>query len=398
MKVISLHASINTILLACILISCGLFQSNWGGPGSIFNGVSFFLGLGFILVNFKVNKFLILVFIIPFLFILMSIIINKEMISSDSMHTILLMFDSYLFLTLVSFPLDRSLMKKFVLAYLWVSMLLSFSYIGEDFLSGTMLLLANENFNGNPNSASMFFFGCLMLAIVFINGWLRWFFVASFFLLVLSTASRAGFFLAVVLLFCMNVFNHKTGKLLGWGLILKKTVYTKVLVLLIMLASIYMLIPSSFNVLATRLTVAGIDLASRSTGGHGRDEIWKSAIDLSGASPVTILFGLSPGRVAMLTNVGAHSSYVQAIVSFGWPFLIFTLFSVVFLFYFHLKKEQHLYVFFATLILVYGAFETFLFNGMCSLWWLFIFLSLYYRSFDPCFVGCHVKSREPLSC
>jgi hypothetical protein len=139
--------------------------------------------------------------------------------------------------------------------------------------------------------------------------------------------------------------------------------------------------PWSIEALSNRMSVAGLGLAATSVQGTGgRDDIWQAAYDVSQQSLMTRFFGTGPATASDRIDYGTHSSYVEAITSIGLPFMIFTLMAVMALFRYHIRHSQREYLLYAVPILCYGAFETILFNGIGSLWYIFIFLSLYYRS------------------
>jgi hypothetical protein len=375
------YGSINTLVLIMILLSCTLYQSNLGGPGSIFNVIGFLLAVGFVCLNFKFNPMLLAGFLFPFVFLLLSVFVNRDVMDNGAYHTAQSISASYLLLTLAPFPLNHALLKRCVIIYLISCLLLSLGFYVDTLLSGQIIeLMANENFNGNPNSASMFFLSCLILTLIFTKGWLRWVCMTLFIILVCSTASRAGFFVSMLLLMGFIVSKGSDQYSFNWRGIFSATVFRNTLILMVIIGVIIMLLPEAYKALQTRLSIAGLGLDAKYFGNHGRDEIWRAAFEIAHQSTRTIFFGISSSSVGDVLGSGTHSSYVEAIIALGWPFLLSTLFFIALIFYYHKAKGQDYFIFLGIAILIYGAFETFLFNGMGSLWWLFIFLSFYYRT------------------
>ena len=181
-------------------------------------------------------------------------------------------------------------------------------------------------------------------------------------------------------LLLLGLFDANNDFDLDYHFYISKGFYRSLAILMSMIGFIYLIIPNVFTNLLLRLTANGLNLNGTYIGNHGRDEIWKLALMFSNDSLTSMLFGLSPGRIVDLINSGTHSSYIEAVVSFGWLFLVATLFFIACLLYYHIKKGQFFYICMATLVLIYGAFEVCLFNGFSLIWWLFIFISLYYRS------------------
>jgi hypothetical protein len=382
MKVLFKYASLNAIILISILLLSTLSHSDLGGMEATFNSISLLLALIFIFLNFKFNQFLILSFSLPLFFLTISVIVNNDVFDSGGYHRVISMTIGYLLLMLGSFDLNKSLLERGVFIYLLLAIFFSIGLYVTNFSNhNAMVLIANSNFNGNPNAASLFFFTCLVLSVVFLKERARWAFMGAFVILILTTASRTGAGVAITLYFVFILFGNEGRNSLKMNVFIEKKTYRNILLFMIMIGMLYTLVPNSFSVLETRLSTAGLDLSS-STLNLGRAEIWESAFELLSGSLKAQLFGAGPGTAIILVGRGMHSSYVDAIVSVGWLFLIATLFAIAFLFYYHKKRGQYYFIFFAILILIYGAFETTLFNGMGSIWWLFIFLSLYYRSFD----------------
>lgn len=380
MKVITLRGYTNTIILVAILVLNALYDSELGGNGTQYNTISFILAVVFISMNLRFNPFLTLAFAFPLIFLFSSVTVNAATLHAGGFNSALAVSAGYALLTLKQPPLDCRLMKRLVLVYLIAGLTLSLHRYSKFLSTGDVIgLVANKNFNLNPNAASLFFFTCLTLALVFVRGWLMLVLVTAFSVLVLTTGSRAGFVSTAILLVGFTLYGRTNSRSFNWfRTLLSKKTYRNILILVTVLAAVYILLPSSFSYLQLRLSSVGLDLAAQE--GGGRDEIWKAIFDVSQRSLTTTLFGTGPATASMITDQGSHSSYVEAIGSVGWPFLIFTLFAVLCLFHYHKGHAQKEFLLFGSTILIYGTSSTELFNGLNSIWWVFIFLSLYYRS------------------
>ena len=54
--------------------------------------------------------------------------------------------------------------------------------------------------------------------------------------------------------------------------------------------------------------------------------------------------------------------------------------ALIVLFRYHIRHAQTTFLVYAIPILLYGGLESVLFNGLNNIWYIFILLSLYYRS------------------
>lgn len=379
MKIITLRGHMNTIILVTILVLNAFYNSDLGGTESIFNTISFLLVLIFLSLNLRFNSFLAMAFAIPLLFMFLSILVNAATLRVGGYHSALAISAGYALLTLKPPPLDSVLMKKLILVYLITALTLSL-YKYSELLSTIDIIgpVANSNFNRNPNPAALFFFMCILLSLVFVGERLKWVFVVAFSVLVLTTGSRAGFVSTLILLAGFALLDRTDRRLFNWKSLLSKRMGRNLLILTTIFLSVFALLPGSLSLLEQRLSYSGFDIATDR--GGGRDEIWKAILDVSLSAPSTILFGTGPATASTITDQGSHSSYVEAIGSAGWPFLIFTLFAVLCLFRYHKRHRQKDFLLFGVTILIYGGVSTELFSGLSSIWWVFIFLSLYYRS------------------
>jgi len=376
MKIVTLRGYTNTIILIGILVVNAIYESELGGSGTIYNSIGFLLAVAFCFLNHHICRSLATFFIVPILFLALSAVVNLSHTQSGGFNSMVAIFVGYVLLTLQPFTLDRVLMRRLIILYLIASLILSL-YVTRDNLS-LYLVTGNANFNLNPNAASIFFSSCLILSLVFTKSFLRWALVIMTSLLVLTTGSRAGLIVCPMLL-AGYVFFGMEGQ--HRRFLTKSKIAFLVVVATIPLLASY-LIPDSMGYIMSRVSNTGLVSTSNLTRptGHDRDDIWQDALELSGRSLKSVLFGYGPATAVDLIDSGTHSSYVEAITSAGWPFLIFTLLALLFLFRYHIKHGQREFLIYAIPILIYGMVETVLFNGLGNLWYILIFLSLYYRS------------------
>ena len=355
-----------------------LYESELGGNDSIYNTVSFLLLLVFFFLNNHIKLSLSFFFAVPLIFLALSVLINISTLQPGGYNAALAISMGYLLLTLKPPHLDRMLMQRLIVAYLIGCVVLSLYYLLDN--PGTRLIAGNTNFNQNQNAAAIFFVGCLILSFEFIHSsWLRVIPIIIT-LLILTTGSRAGVLVGIMLwgvyvLFKNNYFNRLT----KMNSVIKPKRVLLLAFILIPFATVY-LIPDSVEYLMGRYVSEGIQISD--SHGIGREYLWLSALHISLESVSSIFFGHGPASAAVLLQYGTHSSYIEAFTSVGWPFLIFTLVAIGYLFRYHIKNSQGNFVLYAIPILIYGAVETVIFNGISNLWYIFIFLSLYYRSRD----------------
>lgn len=380
MKYVISHATLNVLILTAVIIFNTFYHSELGGPGTLFNTISFFLLIIFLLLNNKLYPFLFLTFSIPLIFLLLSTLLHTSILHEGGYHSALATSVGYILLTLKNPPIDKQLLKKIIFLYLISVLLLSvFFYFERIVLSGVGGSTAgNANFHSNPNAAALCFFNCLIFSIVFVSGLWRLVLIFSFNVLVLTTGSRAGFL--TILMINLGYIFFEAGNAHVSSLLRVKGILLRTLTFLMIFLAIFYFLSDSFSFLQERLSNIGFSLGSRS-GGMGRDDIWKLALEASFSSTSNLLFGTGPATAAAIIDSGTHSSYMEAITSIGWPFMISTLVALSVLLSFHKKCEHYLFLVISTAILTYGVSSTELFCGLSSIWWTFIFLSIYYRDF-----------------
>lgn len=377
MTTFDLRANINSLILFAVLVLNAFYQSKIGGPGSIFNIVGFLFVLLFILLNARVELSLLFFFALPLLFLGLSMFVNLQTLDMGGVRSALATAAGYALFTLKPVLLNRQLLRKMVFYFLFISLVLSL-YFTKEYFELTMVA-GNDNFNGNPNSASIYFFLCLILSLIMVEGRSKWIFVASFAILILSTGSRTGL-VAAIMLYAGYLFFCNQERFSFKDMFLGRNLYFALAFVVVPILVFYFF-PDYFEYLSSRISDTGFDIRSSSPGGTGgRDDIWRSALDLSQNSLTSLMFGYGPTSASEMIGIGTHSSYVEAITSEGWPFLIFTLIALAFLFRYHIARGSKEILVYAIPILAYGTMETILFNGLSTIWYVLMLLSLYYRS------------------
>ena len=305
------------------------------------------------------------------LLLLLSIIINLNSTDYHGFNTVILLIVSFMLLTLSPVSMNYSFLSSTIKIYLFLALSFSLYYYAMQVLGSAIgFRVPNANYHVNPNAASSFFFNCLLLTIVFMTGMLRQIYILLFYLLILSTGSRTGFIVSTCLLVA---FPFQTGTKLSLNAL--SVALTKRLFLFVVFAGVfYFLLPDTFY-LREKMGHVGLDLSAHGKG-LGRTEIWELALERSLSSLQTIMFGAGFGKVINDLNIGMHSSYIWVVVSAGWPFLISIFLFVMTVLYRHKEANHFSYIIIALSILVYGAFEAVLFNGLSSIWFMFIFLSI----------------------
>src|SRR5205807_1962541 len=70
----------------------------------------------------------------------------------------------------------------------------------------------NTNFNRNPNGASLFFVGSVILSLALVQGRLGWMLAVPFMLLVVTTGSRAGAVVTALIFLGHAVFSQAANR------------------------------------------------------------------------------------------------------------------------------------------------------------------------------------------
>ena len=367
-----LRAYVITALLAAILVLNTLHDSTLGGPGSIYNTLSFLLAVAILLMHGRFHPSLVLAFVWPVIFLMLSLAITGSGIRFG-----LASAAGFALLTMAPLHLNLTFLRRLITVYL-ISVLSLSAYFT---VTGSTLsrLVANPNFNVNPNSASLMFFWAIVLTLIFSRGKLRAILTIGFSMLSSTTGSRAGFLVGASLLAASVLF----GSDVAWRSLVmrrysKKRLGWLILVITVVAALALALVPASVENLSLGLTKVWLVVSGASD--TSRLAIWKAALFASQESLSSILFGYGVASETDLLGSGSHNSYVAAFLGVGWLFLATMLLSIVVLFRYHIRHSQTGFLVYAIPILLYGGLETVLFNGLHNIWYIFILLSLYYRS------------------
>ncbi len=393
MKKSQMRTQVNTFLLFGILVSNTLYRTIIGGEGSIYSQLSFFLALGLILRNRRFDTRLASAFGLPVILLMLSMAVNFASLTSGSFHSGLLIATGFALLTLKPIPLDGLRLRKLVVAYVFVSLGVSFYFAATADL--LVLIRGNPNFNINPNGASLYFFGCLVLSLVYTSGGLRMFLAIAFSLFMVTTGSRGGLVSGVLTLVGFVLMSTGIAHRPFWRspFAPRRLIWMAGLAALPTIAVLVM--PQSVDYLRDRFAATGFTLKSNVIQADSRDVKWRKALDVSQESLTSIFLGHGPATATEVATTATHSSYVEAFVSLGWPFLLSTVFATLVLCMYHIKRGQRDFAVYAIGILLYGSVETVLFNGMGSIWFIFILLSLSYRSATPATIDLKLKARRP---
>jgi hypothetical protein len=375
MTIPEFRAIVNTALIFLVLVLNTLYSSEIGGSESVYNKISFILVALLLVVNRSVDKTLFLAFVVPIIFIFLSVLVNSSSLEAGGFRSALAAAAGYLLLAQGSLSVNQKLMRQLINLYLTVSLVVSIYWVWSS--DGSLNIAGNSNFNINPNAASIFFLTCLIFVLIFTDPPFKFPFATSFTMLILTTGSRAGFVSLIVLWTGWLIFGNNR-KLSFRNTVFSKSMLYVVSVVSAILFIVTFIFPDAVEYLFLRLTDQG--LAFSSDGGTGRLDIWQHAQEISSLSLTSLLFGHGPASATELMGIGTHGSYIEAITSVGWPFLISTLVALIILFLHHLKLGQKEVLVYGVVILMYGSVETILFNGVGTLWYVFIMISIYYRS------------------
>lgn len=383
-------ASLNTIILALILLASTLDKlATISTTNNFFHSAISLLFILFFALNVQFYSKLLMAFLVPILFLWLSFFSNLDSSpASGGFHSASCVTISYLILSLSAVPLNFILMRKCIYCLLSLLLVLFLYPLKEalftlDILSTIHTLQKNTPY-GNPNASSLNFYICLVLSLIFIRKKALWFFSFLFTTLILTTASRAGFFTAVLTLAGSALFDnsHKKINIFTRGFL--RLHFKKIIPIVLIASLIYTFIPYSYEKLQARLLSQSLfSFSANNYQTQGRDIIWKKALDIGNSSYHSMLLGIGPAKAGPAIGRGSHSSYIEAIVSNGWLFFISNVAAMTLLFLKHSTQKNRSFLILGSAILIYGSCETVLFNGISSLWSLLIFLSTYFLAYEP---------------
>ena len=372
-RTLELRKNINTLILFSILIADLLSRTDLTVDRSIYNTINFVLCICFVLLNPAFNKVLSGIFLISITLILLSMLFNASQLHSGSINAFMFTSVSWVMLSLNRPVLNYSLMRVLIYNYLIIGIGLSIYYLLSDYDFNN--LVQNKNFNINPNGASIYFLGSIMLTFVVTNGWKMWMILSSYVLLILTTGSRAGMVSMSLMLIIFAIYDHKLNIIPRHTAF--KNIFRRVFYFTGLLFSLYLLMPSCFEFAFRRLIQKGVSISDSE---FGRMEKWGYALNESTTSLQVFLFGKGPAMASDSMGGGLHSSYVEAFASFGWPYLFIIILGVLVVFrQNYLLTKSLVFILIGGVILLHGSVETILFRGVSSLWAIFIFISFYYQ-------------------
>jgi len=354
----------NSLLFSSILVVSALYHSELGGPGSLYNSVNVGLIGGFLLLNRDFDHGLVLAFSVPLAFLAMSVAGNVGGFGFGSYRAAGATAIGYVLFTLRPVPLHHRLLRRIVTTFLIVNLVLSVYWFTQG--PPSTFGVANANFNRNPNGASAFFVGCVMLSLALVKGRLGWMLAVPFMLLTVTTGSRAGAVVITLMLLGCLVFSpaeverHKSRALLrriasNWTVWVMASVAVALAV---------RFLPDAVDYLMTRFEVG----QSRS---EQWEEGWANIRSLRG-----FLFGGGPATLGAETGAAAHSSYIEAIGNCGVFFLATTLIAMFAWLRRLVRNGCRDMLWLVPPVLVYGLVENILFNGINSVWLLTMLLGI----------------------
>jgi hypothetical protein len=365
-----LRGNLNTLLIMAMLVIGSLVQSEIGGPGSIYNSINVSLITVFLILNHDVDPRLVHFFAAPVAFLLLSVAANIETLHVGGYRTAVAATLGYALFTLRPVPLHRPLLKFLMTAFLVGGLALSFVVTvqrnGFDF----GLTFGNANFNINPNSAALFFFQGMVLALALLPGSVAWPISILYMFLMITTWSRAGVLCTILALFLHSIVTHSAKR--------RRTVLAPV----VAIGSNWRvwLAVAVVGALATRYTPEAVDtLMLRFIDNEGRAHQWEQG--WAGIQTAKDwLIGSGPQTLNLRIDGTAHNSYIDAIGNSGVFFLMTTLIAL-FLWTRRLAIEGSTdMLWIVPPVMVYGMVENILFNGISTVWLMLMILSLTHRS------------------
>jgi len=365
-------ASINTLLFTAAFACATMYQSEWGLAGSYWNilvGVFAALLLTF---NFVPRPHFAVLCGLPLALAWLSLLLNtSSTLGLNSLRSVALTTLGLLLLGIRSVPLNPHLLRRCMAVYLAACFGLSairYAALPAD--------LPNPGFSTNPDGAAQLFFIWAIVALYLFRSPLRWL-VAAASLLMISTTYANGAAIAAVLVVAMYgaLSGQKLASSFG-SVILSGARAVLVIGGLFFLA--YGAFPDSSTQLAmkvqTRLTSSGLHAA--------RGFIWERALRISTESPGTILIGKGPARAGSGVVVGSHSAYIEAFLSYGYPYLAASLMSLA-VWTGQLVRVGHVRLLALVLpMLAWGITETLMFTGLRLPWLLLILVATHMESPD----------------
>ncbi len=369
------HAT--TLLLFALMLLNSLHWSDVGGPNSVYGPITVGVVAALLALNLSVDHRSGMAFAVPIALVCLSMMVNASNLGPSNFRSgvsTILAFGLFMVKPLtLSRERFRLMMAVYVIAMLGLS-IWTYLALPPSFRD------SNPNFNGNPNGAAMFFLLWTLLALMFLSGATRWVVTGLLALLILTTSSRNGLLAFTFAVVGYGLVGNRTsgpGAAL-WAKLTQRLDRRRraglLMLLVVMVVAGSTVLPLTFSRLRNLQT--------------GRTVLWNAALTESASSPRAILFGGGPAMTGKLIERrilevrGSHSSYVEAIGSMGYPFLIATL-TALGVWSASLYRAGHRQILWLLVpILGYGSTESTLFTGITPLWSGLALLGVWLRSRD----------------
>lgn len=364
------HGTANAILIVSMLVLSALFQSELGGPGSLYNSAVIVVAVVFLCRNPNLDSRLILAFGIPVVILVASVFLNADTLHAGGYRSAIATAIGYTLLMVKPVPVNHRLLRRLAILFLLVGGLLS---VGVLIRRGINLDISGyQNFNVNSNSAALFFVQSVLLSLVLVRGALGWVLAIPFLVLVVTTGSRAGAVCSAIILVGFALFGQQEGQLRRASTLFRRlrsnwrvwAVGPIVVFLAVWLR------PDATESLALRLEY-----------NESRRDTWSSGvagIDTVGA----FLIGYGPATLTLRTGAAPHNSYIEAVASSGIFFVVTTLLALWWWLHRMMRAGSWDMIWIVPPVLIWGAVETILFNGIETLWMYTMLFGIVIQSRD----------------
>lgn len=366
------NASLNTVLLMSGLVCATLYQTEWGLQGSMWNILGGALISLFLLLNFAPRPQFVFLTGIPVALGWISLVMNtSSVLGLNSLRSVGLTSLGFLLLGTRPAPLNRSLLRRFLVAYLTVC--LGLAMVRYAALPPGV---PNTGFHVNPDGAAQLFFVCAVVAMFFFRSRYKWL-VTGFSGLLITTTFATGAAAATVIVIALHGAFARVRGAFAPEAVLRITLRIAVVATGLSVMA-YLFFPEYAMLLAQkftyRLTSEGMYRA--------RGFIWSAAFRVSAESPMSIFFGVGPARGSTAVVVGAHSAYLEAILSYGYPYMIACVLALI-LWTAQVVRRGHVEILaLSAAMLAWGVTETLMFSGLRLPWLLLVLSGIYMESRD----------------
>ncbi|MFH1603128.1 MAG: hypothetical protein ABIH03_04405 [Pseudomonadota bacterium] len=363
---------LNTGLLLVLLVTITLYQSEIGGPESVWNAVAVAAGAVFVVSNLRLSRSFIGLFAIPVCLLALSVIANAPEVQASGIRSAVATSVGFGLFALPPVTLHHRLLRRLVIVYVLACLGLSIKIYFE-----RPVAAANANFNINPNSAAALFYLCAVLTLYFIDARIKWIIVIICGLLMVTTQARMGAVVFGATLIAYALVAHRKW-LPRLGTVARRMLRVVPAALLCLIA-IRALLPAYSDRLLERFRLVW-DYESLF---RNRLVIWDLGLRLSWESPRAAAFGHGPATISRLIGRGSHSSYLEAAGSYGYLFLFAALLTLVLWIRAVVRRGHPQILAVALPLMLYGVTETFLFSGVSMLWFLIALVGIYLHCNPP---------------